>query len=115
MSKFIISFGANAMDHLPEEEMPAVARAAHAVVQEIIDADVYVLAGGLEDWASVVTTEGTVTNSADLGALAAITIIDVPSRDEALAWAARFSAACRCAQEVREVGYDPDVEAMTRR
>ena len=33
-------------------------------------------------------------------------IIDVPSREEALDWAGRFAAACRCAQEVREIMYD---------
>ena len=28
----LISFDANAMDHIPDEDMPAVAEAAHAVV-----------------------------------------------------------------------------------
>ena len=37
-----------------------------------------------------------------------VTIIDVPSREEALAWAAKIAVACRCAQEVREIMYDPD-------
>ena len=35
-------------------------------------------------------------------------IIEVSSREEALAWAARFAMACRCAQEVREIGFDPE-------
>ena len=35
-------------------------------------------------------------------------IIEVPSREEALVWAARIAEACRCAQEVREIGYDPE-------
>ena len=35
-------------------------------------------------------------------------IIEVPSRDDALRWAAKFAAACRCAQEVREIMYDPE-------
>jgi hypothetical protein len=35
-------------------------------------------------------------------------IIEVPSREEALVWAARFAEACRCAQEVREIMFDPD-------
>jgi len=35
-------------------------------------------------------------------------IVDVPSREEALAWAAKTAAACRCAQEVRELMPDPD-------
>jgi hypothetical protein len=34
-------------------------------------------------------------------------IVDVPSREEALEWAARFAAACRCAHEVREIMLDP--------
>jgi hypothetical protein len=35
-------------------------------------------------------------------------IIEVPSRDEALVWAARIAEACRCAQEVREIMFDPE-------
>jgi len=35
-------------------------------------------------------------------------IIEVTSRDEALAWAAKIAESCRCAQEVREIGYDPE-------
>jgi hypothetical protein len=31
----------------------------------------------------------------------------VPTREEALEWAARIAAACRCAQEVREIMFDP--------
>jgi hypothetical protein len=33
----------------------------------------------------------------------------VPSRDEALKWAAKIAAACRCAQEVFELLPDPTV------
>ena len=36
-----------------------------------------------------------------------MTVIDVPIRDEAIAWAARIAAACRCPQEVRAFGDDP--------
>jgi hypothetical protein len=31
MTQYLILFGAHAMDHIPDEEMPAVAKAAHAV------------------------------------------------------------------------------------
>ena len=41
--------------------------------------------------------------------IAGVTIIDVPSREEALEWAARIAVACRCAEEVREFGQDPAV------
>ena len=36
-------------------------------------------------------------------------VVDVPSREEALTWAAKIAVACRCAQEVRELLPDPDV------
>jgi hypothetical protein len=32
----------------------------------------------------------------------------VASREEGLMWAARIADACRCAQEVREIMYDPE-------
>jgi hypothetical protein len=32
MTRYLISFGAHAMDHIPDEEMPAVAKASHEVV-----------------------------------------------------------------------------------
>jgi hypothetical protein len=34
-------------------------------------------------------------------------MVDVPSREEALEWAAKFAVACRCEQEVREIMFDP--------
>ena len=34
-------------------------------------------------------------------------IVEVPSREEALEWATKFAVACRCAQEVREIMFDP--------
>src|ERR687888_686437 len=48
MTRYLISFDAHAMDHIPEEEMPAVAKAAHEVVREAVDAGVWVFGGGLE-------------------------------------------------------------------
>jgi hypothetical protein len=37
MTQYLISFGAHAMDHVPDEDAPAVARAARAAVQEAIN------------------------------------------------------------------------------
>ena len=34
MTKYLITFPSDAMDHIPEEEMPDVAEAAHAVCRE---------------------------------------------------------------------------------
>jgi hypothetical protein len=38
----------------------------------------------------------------------------VPSREDALKWAAKTAVACRCAQEVRELLPDPEQDAMLR-
>jgi hypothetical protein len=40
MAQYLISFDAHAMDHIAEEDMPAVGRAAHAVVEEALNAGV---------------------------------------------------------------------------
>ena len=113
MTQYLISFGAHAMDHIPGEDAPAVARAAHAVVQEAINAGVYVSAGGLENRpASIVATDGAVTDGPYPEAIGGFTLVDVPSREEALRWAAKIAVTCRCAQEVREIGADPELKAM---
>jgi hypothetical protein len=115
MTQYLISFGAHAMDHIPDEDAPAVARAAHAAVQEAINAGVYVSAGGLENQpADIVATGGAVTEGPYPEAISGFTLVEVPSREEALQWAAKIAIACRCAQEVREIGADPELDAMLR-
>jgi hypothetical protein len=115
MTRYLISFDASAMDHIPAEDMAAVGKAAHAVVQEAVNAGVWVFGGGLESQrASIVATDGTVTDGPYPEAVGGLSIVDVPSREEALEWAARFAVACRCAQEVREVMPDPELDAMLR-
>jgi hypothetical protein len=101
MTKYLITFPSDAMDHIPQEEIADVAKAAHVCCQELIDAGAYVLAGGLADQpSSIVGTGGAVTDGPRPHVVSGITIVDVPSRDE-------VAAACHCAQEVREVGPDP--------
>jgi hypothetical protein len=115
MTQYLISFGARAMDHITGEDAPAVASAARAAVQEAISAGVYVSAGGLENQpASIVATGGTVTDGPYPEAIGGFTLVDVSSREEALRWAAKIAVACRCAQEVREIGADPELDAMLR-
>jgi hypothetical protein len=110
MTRYLISFDAHAMDHIPDEDMPAVAEAAHAVVYEAMDAGVWVFGGGLETQkASVVATDLTVADGPNPEAIGGLSVIDAPSREEALKWAAKIAVACRCAQEVREFMPDPTV------
>jgi hypothetical protein len=110
--RYLISFDDGAMDHLAEQDWPEVGEASRAVVQEAKDAGVWIFGAGVQrQRASVVSTDGEVAEGADpetkvfLGGFA---IVEVASREAALDWAARLASACRCAQEVREVLYDPE-------
>lgn len=112
MSRYLISFPSDAMDSIPAEEMSDVDAAAHAVVDEAKEAGVYVFSGGLLDEVApvLVARDGTTTTAGypqTEGFHGGFTIIEVPSRQEALEWAAKIAAACRCTQEVREFGHDP--------
>ena len=112
MTRYLISFDDGAMT-FPEEETPDVADAAHKVVQEAKNAGVWVFGGGMvSKSASIVATDGTVTDGPypeTKEVIGGFSIVDVPSREEALEWAARIAVACRCAQEVRELMADPNV------
>jgi len=111
VTKYLISFPSEAMV-FPAEDLEAVAEAAHAVIAEAKAAGVYVFGGGIdEDVAPVlVADDGTVTEGTYLSHTVpngGYTILELPSREAALEWAAKFAAACRCAQEVRQFQYDP--------
>jgi hypothetical protein len=118
MARYLISFDTGAMDHIPEEDMVAVDKAAHAVVQAAIDAGVWVFGAGREDQgASVVAIDGTVTAGPypeTKEVIGGFAIVDVPTRAEALDWAAKIAVACRCAQEVRQLMSDPEQDEMLR-
>jgi hypothetical protein len=114
MTRYLISFPSGAMDHIPAEEFPAVGEAAHAVVQEAMDAGVWVFGGGLaEDVDPVMVagdrtiTAGTYPQTKEING--GFTVLDLPSREAAFDWAAKIAAACRCAQEIREFMPDPAV------
>ena len=110
MPRYLISFDNGWMD-FPEEDLPDVSKAAREVVQEARDAGVYVFAGGLDPnlTTDVVAVDGTVSDGPypeTKEVIGGFTIVDVPSREAALEWAAKIAVACRCAQEVRE--FQPD-------
>ena len=112
MTQYLISFYDGAMS-FPEEELPDVAKAAQEVVQEATDAGVWVFSGGLESQrASIVAIDGSVIDGPypeTKEVLGGFAVVDVPSREEALDWAAKIAVAWRCAQEVRELLPDPAV------
>ncbi len=113
MTRYLISFDDGAMT-FPAEELPDVVEAAHAVVQQAKDSGVWVFGGGLysHEEVSVVAIDGTVTDGPypqSKAYIGGFSVVDVPSREAALEWAAKIAVACRCAQEVREFVPDPTV------
>jgi hypothetical protein len=111
MAKYLISFPSAAMV-VPASEMDAVSRDSHAVIEEAKAAGVYVFGGGIdENFPPVlVAADGNVSAGGYTWAPTlngGFLVLEVPSRKEAIAWAARIAKACRCAQELRVFGFDP--------
>lgn len=111
MSKYLISFPSAAMV-LREEEWEVAGREAHAVIEEAKNAGVYVFGGGIDESVApaLVSADGAVTEGGYPWAPplnGGFTVLELPSRDEAIAWAARIARACRCDQELRVFLFDP--------
>jgi len=112
MPRYLISFDDGSMDHISAEDQPAVGKAAHAVVREAKAAGIWIFGGGVRRQQSTIvaidrtTTAGPVPEAKAV--IGGFSIIEVRSREEALVWAGRIAAACRCAQEVREIMFDPE-------
>jgi hypothetical protein len=111
MAKYLISFPSAAMV-VHDGELGAVGRDASAVIDEAKAAGVYVFAGGIDEHVPpvLVAADGAVAMGGYPWGPAlngGFTVLELPSRDEAIAWAARIAKACRCAQELRVFGLDP--------
>ncbi len=112
MTNYLISFPGSAMQ-VPTEDLAAVGEAAHEVIREAKAAGVYVFGGGINAEVAplLVASDGTATSETypqtrefDGG----FCVLRLPSREAAIQWAARIAKACRCPQELREFGYDPE-------
>jgi hypothetical protein len=112
MTKYLISFPGKAMA-VPAEERASVGEAAREVMREAKAAGAYVFAGGINEDVTplMVASDGTVTNDTypqtrefDGG----FCVLQLPSREAAILWASKIAKACRCSQELREFGYDPE-------
>ena len=112
MPRYLISFDDGSMDHIAEDDWPAVGEASRTVVRAARAAGVWIFGGGvLRQQATVIATDGTVSDGPvpeTKAVVGGFSIIEVSSREEALSWAARIGAACRCPQEVREIMFDPE-------
>lgn len=110
MTKYLISFPSEAMV-VTDEELPDVAAAAHAVIEEAKAAGVYVFGGGIAEDVQPVLVSGDGSVSAQIYPASQLTggftVLEIASRDEAVEWARKIAIACRCPQELREFMYDP--------
>src|SRR4051812_47796652 len=106
MTKYLISFPASAM-RVAAEDMAAVGEESHAAIREAKGAGVYVFGGGIDAGVAplMVAGDGRVTNETypqtrefDGG----FCVLELPSREAAVEWAAKIAKACRCPQELRE-------------
>lgn len=112
MPRYLISFDDGSMDHIPDQDFPAVGESSRAVVREAKTAGVWIFGGGLlRQQSSIVATDGTIADGPvpeTKAVVGGFSIIEVATREEALVWAARLAHACRCAQEVREIMFDAE-------
>ena len=111
MAKYLISFPSAAMV-VPEGQLEVVGRDAHAVIDEAKAAGVYVFTGGIDENVPpvLVSADGSVAEGGYPWASrldGGFTVLELPSREEAVGWAARIAKACRCDQELRVFGFDP--------
>ena len=112
MAKYLISFPAQAMK-VPQEEWSQVGEDSRAVIREAKLAGVYVFGGGINEAvapvrvaADATVTAETYPQSRELNG--GFCVLELPSREAAIEWAAKLAKACRCPQELREFGYDPE-------
>lgn len=110
MAKYLISFPSEAMV-VTAEELPAVSAAAHAVIEEAKAAGVYVFGGGIDESVDpvLVAADGSTSSEIYPGSYlkGGFTVLEVPTREEAIEWARKIAVSCRCSQELREFMYDP--------
>ena len=110
MTKYLISFPSEAMD-LSEEEFVAAGKDSRAVIEEAKAAGVYVFGGGVNEIVDpvLVTADGVVSDNIYPGSKlnGGFTVLELPTRDDAVEWARRIAAGCHVAQELREFWYDP--------
>ena len=106
MTTYLITFPSEAMV-VTAEELPVVGAAANAVIDEAKAAGVYVFAAGIDEAVPpvLVAADGSVSAEiypgSDLNG--GFTLLELPTREDAVEWARKIAVACRCSQELREV------------
>lgn len=100
---------------MPPEDLQQIMTDVDAVVADARAAGIFVFGGGLHGSEATtvvdassgtpVVTDGPYAETKE--AMGGFSILEVADLDAALAWAGRFSAACRCPQEVRPFMDEP--------
>ena len=94
MAKYLISFPSAAI--VPDGDWEAVGRDSHAVIDEAKAAGVYDFGGGIDEAVppALVSADGAVAEGSYPWAPpldGGFTVLELPSREEAVAWAARIA------------------------
>ncbi|OYT99957.1 MAG: transcription initiation protein [Burkholderiales bacterium PBB1] len=95
------------------DELAAASADSHAVIRAAKQAGVYVFAGGLneETGALMVAADGSATRQTypqTREFSGGFCVLELPSREAAVEWAAKLAQACRCSQELREFHHDAE-------
>lgn len=110
MTKYLISFPSEAMV-LTNEQLAAASVDSHAVIEEAKAAGVYVFGGGIDEQVApvLVSADGSMSTRIYPGSRlnGGFAVLELPTREDAVKWAAKIALACRCSQEVREFMYNP--------
>ena len=111
MAKYLISFPSAAMV-VSGGELEAAGRDSRAVIEQAKAAGAYVFGGGIDEGVAPVRVsgDGTVAAGGYPGGPAlngGFCVLELPTREDAIAWAARIARACRCDQELRVFMFDP--------
>lgn len=110
MAKYLISFPSEAMV-ATGDELRQVSADSHAVIEEAKAAGVYVFGGGINEAVdpALVSADGSLSPELHPGSRlnGGLCVLELPTRADAVEWAGKLAAACRCAQELREFGLDP--------
>ena len=111
MTKYLISFPSEALV-LTAEEFPVVSADSRAVIEEAKAAGIYVFGGGIDEGVDPVriSADGSVSTEIypDSELNGGFTVLELPTREDAVEWARKLAVACRCPQELREFMYDPE-------
>jgi hypothetical protein len=116
MTQYLIAVvGEPDYDAMPPEELQQLFTDVEAVVADARSAGIFVFGGGLHGPEATtvvdatsgvpIVTDGPYAETKEH--MGGFSIIEVPDLDAALGWAERFSAACRCPQEVRPFMDEP--------